>query len=182
MNTDNGYNNAEYLVEKYINEVIRLALVYVRNYEDAQDIAQQVFITYIQKSPVFESDAHAKNWLNKVAVNISRNHLRTKRSEVNLDDLAGVLSADTPVLDLQTDEEERVFRAVMSLKRTYREVIHLYYYDGYDTNEIAKILGIPSASVRTRLARARALLKEILEGGESFEGALQECNESNTGG
>lgn len=179
MNTGNGFNTAEDLVNRYLNDVLRLALVYVRNMEDAEDVSQQVFITYLQKSPVFESEEHAKNWLSKVTVNLSKNFLRSKRNEVNFDELEGVLSTEDTVVDTKTEREERVFKAVMSLKPSYREVIHLYYYSGYDTNEIAKILTLPASSVRSRLARARAALKTILEGGESIERGLQECNEQN---
>ncbi len=172
MSTDNGYNSAEYLVDKFLNDILRLSLIYVRNLEDAQDISQQVFVTYLRKSPHFESEVHAKNWLFKVAVNLSKNQLRSKKSEINFDDLEGVLSTEDEVLDSRTDCEEAVFKAVMSLKSIYREVIHLYYYDGYDTNEIARILGLPSASVRSRLARARKLLEIKLKGGESVGAEL----------
>lgn len=175
MNTDNGYNNAEYLVNSYLNDVLRLALVYVRNMDDAEDVSQQVFVTYLRKSPRFDSEQHAKNWLFKVTVNLSKNFLRAKKTEVNFDDLEGVLSTEDTVFDKRTEREEEVFRAVMSLKHTYREVIHLYYYSGYDTNEIAKLLGLPPSSVRSRLARARSMLEKMLRGGENVENGLQQC-------
>ena len=166
MDTDMRFNNAEYLVERFLNDIIRLCLVYVKNMDDAQDIAQQVFVTYLHKKPIFEHENHAKNWLFKVAVNISKNHLRTLRhGEINFDELEGVLSTSDSGRSSTTERDEQVLEAVLKLKRIYREIIHLYYYCDYSTAEISKILGIPAASVRSRLARARSILEKQLKGG-----------------
>lgn len=175
--TDNRFNNAEYLVDKYLNDIIRMSLVYVKDMDDAQDVAQQVFLTYLKKKPEFESEQHAKNWLIRVTANMSKNHMRSKRSDVSFEELSGVLSTEDTEYNEQIERDNEVLNAVMSLKRVYREVIHLYYYEEYDTGEISKILGIPSSSVRTRLARARTLLEKTLKGGEnSYNGQLQESN------
>lgn len=176
MNADIKANNPEYLVDRYLQDLVRLALVYVHNMDDAEDIAQQVFITYLHKRPLFTDEAHAKNWLFKVTVNASKNHMRSRKSTVNYDDLAGVLSTEDADYG-HTEREQAVLNAVLRLKPAYREVIHLYYYNDYDTNEIAHILGIPTATVRTRLSRARAVLEKELKGGVSLAGQLQECNE-----
>ena len=180
MEADMGFNQTEYLVDRFLNDIIRLSLVYVRNMDDAQDIAQQVFITYLQKKPVFNDENHAKSWLFKVAVNMSKNHIRLQQhNNISYDELEGVLSTDNDTLNKdKTEREEAVFAAVMRLKRIYREIIHLYYYSEYDTNEISKILGIPASSVRSRLTRARAALEKELKGGiGDAERGLQECNE-----
>lgn len=175
MTTDININNIEYLVDEFLPDIVRLALVYVKNMEDAEDIGQQVFVTYLHKKPVFCDNEHAKRWLFKVAVNLAKNALRSKKNMANFDDYANILFTDNIDYGLDSREDE-VVRAVMRLKPSYREVVHLYYYDGYDTNEISKILLIPPATVRTRLARARAELKKMLEGGEKCEIQLQECD------
>ena len=92
MNTEIKANNPEYLVDRYLNDLIRLALVYVKNTDDAEDIAQQVFLTYIHKRPLFTNEAHAKNWLFKVTVNKAKNHLRSLRTTVNYDELIRKMS------------------------------------------------------------------------------------------
>lgn len=176
MNTDIKLNNAEYLVDKYLNDIVKMALVYVRNMDDAEDIAQQVFITYLHKKPIFVDEASAKSWLFKVAVNAAKNHIRRRRDTVNFDDLAGVLFTEDIDYGL-TDDEQAVLNAVLQLKPAFREVIHLYYYNDYDTIEISKILGIPKSTVRTRLVRARSELEKMLKGGEQLATQLQECNE-----
>ena len=173
---DIKHNNAEYLVDKYLNDIIRLSLVYVKNIDDAEDVAQQVFLFYLHKRPEFENDEHAKRWLCKVAVNTSKNYIRARKSTVNFDEISGILSTDD--IDYgHTEKETAVLNAVLRLKSVYREVIHLYYYENYDTNEIAKILGLPPPTVRSRLARARAALEKDLKGEECFEPYLQRCND-----
>lgn len=181
MDTDMGFNNTEYLVDRFLNDIIRLCLVYVKNMDDAQDIAQQVLITYLQKKPTFVSDDHAKNWLLKVAVNISKNYLRTqRRGEISFDELEGAISTGNTESD-RTEREDAVFAAVMRLKQTYREIIHLYYYSNYNTNELSKMLGIPAASVRSRLTRARAALEKELKGGTADDRGIQKRDEPDRG-
>lgn len=161
------YNTAEYLVERFLDDIIRLSLVYVKNIDDAQDIAQQVFITYLQKKPEFENEDHAKNWLFKVTVNLSKNHLRTLRPMVEYETLENVLSTGDDIENIEKSEnDQKVFDAVMSLKPRYREIIHLYYYMGYDTKGISELLGIPEEHVRVRLSRARISLEKKLKGGK----------------
>jgi RNA polymerase sigma-70 factor (ECF subfamily) len=176
MNKDTRFNDAGYLVDKYLNDLIRLALVYVKNTDDAEDIAQQVFLTYLHKRPQFTDEPHAKNWLFKVTANKSKNHLRALKNTVNYDELAGVLSTEDADYG-HTDGEQAVLDAVLRLKPAYREVIHLYFYCDYNTTDISKILGIPQATVRTRLARAKAVLEKDLKGGKLYATQLQECNE-----
>lgn len=177
---DIKHNNAEYLVDKYLNDIVRLSLVYVKNIDDAEDIAQQVFLFYLHKRPEFTDENHAKRWLFKAAVNASKNYIRSRKNTVNYDELSEILSTDD--IDYgHTEQESAVLNAVLRLKSAYREVIHLYYYENYDTNEIAKILNLPPPTVRSRLTRARAALEQELKGEECFEPLLQRCNEQNSG-
>ncbi len=178
MNNDIMVNNAEYLVEKYLSEIIRLALVYVKNMDDAEDIASQVFVIYLHRKPEFNDEQHAKRWFSKVTVNTAKNYIRSRKPTLNYDELANILSTDD--IDYgHTEQETAVLNAVLQLKSAYREVIHLYYYENYDTNEIAKILNLPPPTVRSRLARARAAIEKELKGEKCFEGLLQPCNEQN---
>lgn len=166
---DIRFNTTEYLVDRFLDDIVRLALVYTRKKEDAQDVAQQVFLTYLQRKPIFESEEHAKRWLMKVAVNISKNMLRGRDTRnVSFDLLEGTVADETEDAG-RTAEEEAVFSAVMSLKRGYREVVHLYYYEEMSTAQISELLGITEGGVRVRLARARSMLENKLKGGEYGE-------------
>ena len=66
-------------------------------------------------------------------------------------------------LEFHTNEDRFIWDAVGKLKPIYRAVIHLYYYEGYRQDEIARILGITRTAVQTRMQRAREILKKELD-------------------
>lgn len=152
---------AEQLLKEYGNHVLRLAYSYLHNMQDAEDILQETLIKYLQSAPAFQSPEHEKNWLLRVAANLSKNRIDYNRLR------------ETDELDEKLWEEERedlafVWEAVRELPENYREVIHLYYYEGYSTKEIAKILQSRESTVRSNLKRGREKLKAILKGAYDF--------------
>lgn len=137
--------------------VYRLGLLYLKNEQDAQDIFQEVFLRLFEKDPVFASEEHLKAWLITVTTNCCKNLLRTVwyRRTVPLDELR-----ETVADEEQADMISRLF----CLPLKYRQVLYLYYYEGYSTEEISSMLHIKSATVRTQLKRGRELLKiQIME-------------------
>lgn len=146
-----------YLVQKYINTVFRVALHYTKNPADAEDIVQNTFLKLYQQQKDFQSEEHIRAWLIRVAVNEGKKHLRSPwRSHVPYEEYAASLHFPVP-------EQREVWEEVMALPRKYRLPIYLHYYEGYTTPEIAKLLGIPHATVRTHLSRGRQLLREQLQ-------------------
>jgi RNA polymerase sigma factor (sigma-70 family) len=149
--------NEEEILKKYEKMVIRIAFTNVRNLSDAQDIAQDVFLNMLAKKPRFESEEHQKAWLIRVTINRCKNHRKSfwfSRTEPLPD-----------TLDYLPEEESGVLTAVLSLPQNYRTVIHLYYYEGYNINEISALLRKNPATVGTWLARGRQALKITLKGG-----------------
>lgn len=146
------------LVRRYIDTVFRVALNCVRNPADAEDVTQSVFEKLLRETKSFESEAHIKYWLIRVAVNESRKLLRSPwRTCGSYEDYLGAVAFDDPT---HTD----LFRAVMALPKKYRIAIYLHYYEGYSTREVADILRIPKNTVCSHLKRGRELLKrELLE-------------------
>ncbi|MBQ7818013.1 MAG: RNA polymerase sigma factor [Oscillospiraceae bacterium] len=141
------------LYENYAKDVYRLALSWLRSTHDAQDILQSVFLKLLDKDiTIFPGGEKA--WLLTCTANACKNHLRSfwQRSTQALDDS----------IVLPTKEDKSLWEAVGKLKPTYRAVIHLYYYEGYRQDEIAKILGISRTAVQTRMQRAREILKKEL--------------------
>lgn len=152
---------AERLLKEYGNPVLRLAYSYLHNMQDAEDILQETLIRYLQSVPVFENSEHEKAWLLRVAVNLSKNRIDYNRLR------------ETDELDEKLQQEERedlafVWEAVRELPEHYREVIHLYYYEGYSTKEIAKILQSRESTVRSNLKRGREKLKAVLKEAYDF--------------
>jgi RNA polymerase sigma-70 factor (ECF subfamily) len=123
---------------------------------DAEDVVQETLIKYMKNAPVFENDAHEKAWLMRVASNLSKNKI----------DYNNVRQADE--LDEKLAAEERedlsfVWDAVKSLPDNYRDVLHLFYHEGYSTKEISGILKRNESTVRSDLKRGRDRLKLVLK-------------------
>jgi len=160
---DEAYElKAEKLLDDYGNSILRMAYSYVHNMSDAEDVLQDTLIQYLKAAPHFENPAHEKNWLLRVAGNISKNRIdynKVRESDELNDELVAAGREDLSF----------VWEAVKSLPAIYREVIHLYYYEGYPTAEIASILKEKDSTVRSHLSRGREQLREILKEAYDFE-------------
>ena len=150
------------ILNLYENDLLRLAYSYLHNMEDAEDIVQEAVISYWQKAPENMEPAKEKAWLLTVAANLSKNKIRYKKLR-KTDELSETL--------IQEEREDLsfVWEAVKMLPVKYREVIHLFYYEGYSARDIAKILSRNENSVRSDLRRGRERLKKILKEAYDFE-------------
>jgi len=146
----------EEIVKRNEDKMFRTALAILGGKADAEDIVQDVFVKLFEKQPHFESTEHETAWLIRVTVNHSKNFLRLHwwRKTVPLPD----------TYPAQTDEQQSILQNVLSLPSKYRTVIHLFYYEGYSTKEIAEITKQKESTVREQLTRARRMLKISLEG------------------
>lgn len=153
---------AERLLKEYGNSILRLAYSYVHNMSDVEDILQDTLIQYIKACPEFEASVNEKAWLMRVAGNLSKNRIKYN----------SIRTADELSEQLQSDEAEDlsfVWDAVKELPTKYSEVIHLYYYEGYSTAQIAEILSKNEQTVRSLLQRGRSRLKTVLKEVYDFE-------------
>ena len=148
--------DTEQVVRRYADMVYRLAYSYARSRSDADDIFQEVFLRYVRKKPVFDSDEHCKAWLLRVTANCAKKHLANpfRQRTQPLDDAIPFPSLLNP----------RSMMRCGSFRPRYRAVIHLFYYEGCSTEEIARLLGRKPSTVRTQLTRARAELARLLKG------------------
>ena len=159
---------AEEILSTIGNSILRLALSYLHNIEDAEDILQETMIKFVTVRPVFESESHRKAWLMRVASNLAKNRIDYNRvrdtMELN-EEIVGEVQED---LD-KGDEYKAIWDAVRSLPVHQREAIHLFYQEGYSAAEIAQITGRREATVRSDLKRARDKLREMLKEASDFE-------------
>ena len=159
-------------MEEYkFNECVRtqskrlnlIALSFTKNHADAEDILQNVYLKLFNCKKEFESDEHIAKWLTKVCINESKDLLRLhfRKRSVPLEEAINLSCIDnTQDIDL--------IKAVMSLPKNQRAVIHLFYFEDLQINEIAKLLGIKESTVKARLSRARQKLKAKL-GDDDYE-------------
>ena len=144
-------------IEKYSDMVYRIALTRSGTVENAEDIFQEVFIKYSQKSPKFENEEHRKAWIIRVTINLSKNmsNQAWNKRTINLDEN----------ISFENKEESDIFSIVSELPENYKTVIYLFYYEGYKVTEIAKILKKREGTIKTWLSRSRQILKNKIEGG-----------------
>lgn len=148
----------EQVMDVYGDMVFRTAYTLVKNKPDAEDVAQEVFLSLLRTQPVFESAEHQKAWLLRATINRCKSFFRSAWQSKTQ-----ALAEDFPA-EAFTGEELGVMQAVGALKPRYREVVYLYYIQGYAVKEIATLLRVPQNTVLSRMARARALLKDALKG------------------
>lgn len=153
---------AERILKEQGNSILRCAYSYLHNMSDAEEILQDVLIQYMKTEPAFQNPQHEKAWLLTVAANLSKNRIKYHRLR-ETDELKEELASE------QREDLSFVWEAVKNLPQTQREVIHLFYQEGFSTKEIAEILQRKEATVRTDLRRARLKLKEILKEEYDFE-------------
>lgn len=151
-------------IERHADTVRRLCLIRLKNEADTEDIFQNVFLKYALSCVDFESAEHEKAWFIRVTINACKDLLKSffRSRTVPLEEL---LEQPAQVPRDYTD----VLEAVLTLPQKYRDVVYLYYYEGYGAEEIGQLLRKSVNTVYTWLARARKLLREKL-GGDWDEG------------
>ena len=136
--------------------IYRLAFSQTQNKNDADDVFQEVFLRYIKGRKTFESEEHEKAWLIRVTINCSKKLWNSAwfRHTVALDEN----------ISFEMPQENEIYHALLQLPQIYRTVIHLFYYEDMSVAQISGVLGMKDSAVRTRLTRARDLLRTRLKG------------------
>ena len=153
-------SDAAAFVRRYSGMILRLCFTYSLGRADAQDICQNVFLKLLQSDRSFDSEGETRAFIIRMTVNECKDVLKSgwRRRSVPLDEL---IEREAPFL---AAEDTGVLAAVQRLPVRYREAVYLYYYEGYNAEEIAAMVGAKPAAVRQRLARAREKLRKELEG------------------
>jgi RNA polymerase sigma factor (sigma-70 family) len=142
------------IYDRNFDSVYRISYMYMRNKYDAEDITQSVFTKMITKNKMFENIDHEKAWLTLVTINTCKNHFKTWWNR----------NVSYEEIELgKNDSKDEVLEVVLNLPIKYKDIIYLYYYEGYSTKEIASLIGKNENTIRSNLKRARHLLKEALK-------------------
>ena len=157
MQSEQEFNLA---VEQYLNMVYRIALNWFGSVHDAEDAAQEVMLRLWKNTSGFEGDAHLRHWLVRVTINVCKDLSRApwRLHSVPLAQAPPQPCADEP-------EAQAVVEEILRLPKKYRVPLYLYHSEGYSVREISALLKANPSTIRTRLSRARELLKHQLEEG-----------------
>lgn len=150
-------NEIAEIYKRHVKTVYRICYTYMKNPADTEDVVSDTFVKMIKSAPTFNGEEHEKAWLIRTAVNACKDVLKHwSRHNVDIADYSDKLEA---VEALETDD---VICGVCALPNKYKAVIHLYYYEGYTSVQIAGVLHKPQSTIRNYLHEARKLLKERL--------------------
>ncbi len=150
------------LVDRYQGPIFNVALRMLNNFDDAEDVAQSVFVKAFERLLSFDPKYKFFSWIYRMAVNESINFM-SKRKPVEAMP-AQVVAPDKRPDERFDDQElnERVHRAIMELQIDYRAVIILKHFEEFSYQEIGFILEIPEKTVKSRLFTSRRQLRDIL--------------------
>lgn len=144
--------NIDKVIDQYGDMVTRICIMNLRNCDDAKDCFQDVFIKLYHHDD-FESDDYLKAWLIRVSMNTCKDYQRKfYRPSINIDD----------VIVAYQQEELKLLPVLLTMSDKYKNILYLYYYEGYKVYEISCILHIKENTVKSRLKRGRTILKRKL--------------------
>ena len=152
----------EDLVNRYSKMVFQIAYQNCFIKSDSEDIMQEVIIKLWKNINKIKNEEHLKAWLIRTTINTTIDNNRTSKSKYEV-------SLEENEEEYFEKEELEIINELKKLKPVSRNIIYLYYYQGYKTKEIAKILNMNINTVSTNLSRAKQELKTILEeGGDNY--------------
>ena len=146
------------LYDRYVDMLYKICMVYLKNENDAKDGVQEIFLKLWEKRPSFSDQEHEKAWLIRIAKNHCINQLKSSwfRKRSDPPDWSAIPAEEA-------EEDTELLELVMSLPVKFREVLYLYYYEGYSVREISRLLDRKESTLQSRLAAGREKLKERIK-------------------
>jgi RNA polymerase sigma-70 factor (ECF subfamily) len=177
-------DTTEAVIARYTRTVYSVALTHTGNRADADDVFQEVFLAYHRAHPVFVSEEHRKAWLLRTTLNhclkVTQGAWRTRTAALDEAALAGAGAEangrhSVEDVTLASEQQDLIFRAMQALPPDYRTAIHLFYFEDLPVATIAEVLDVQPGTVKTRLSRARAMMREQMQAGAAPAGGAQEA-------
>ncbi len=151
------------LYKLYSKAMYNVGLRITQSEEEAEDVLQEAFINAFRNIDSYRGDATFGAWLKRIVVNKAINAVNRKKHDPIPNDERWDVAEEEPVTEYGEGlTVERVKRCIEELPDGYRMVLSLYLLEGYDHQEIAKIMGITESTSKSQLNRAKAKLRELL--------------------
>lgn len=162
------------IMDTYGRGIQQLVFTYVNDFATAEDLTQEIFLKCYKKLHTFKRQSSLKTWLYSIAINHCKDHLRSwqQRNFVYNDQLLIESEAkefNTEEKMIKKSEQESLVSAVLRLDLKYREVVYLYYYEELTTREISQLTKDNENTIKTRLKRAKQMIKDQLAKGDFDE-------------
>lgn len=167
VSEDNRELVIDRLMEGYGDDILHFVYTYVKNRATAEDLTQEIFLKCYEKLPQFKGEASMKTWLYRIASNHCKDYLRSwhyRKISLNNKVAEFLPSREKQVEEavIAKNEENQLAFAVMTLPINYREVVFLHYYEELTLMEMSTVTGVNINTLKTRLKRAKELLKDSL--------------------
>ncbi|HYS78787.1 MAG TPA: sigma-70 family RNA polymerase sigma factor [Candidatus Dormibacteraeota bacterium] len=153
------------LIRRYQRLVATAALRMGIPREEVEDVSSEVFYKVYRSLARYRPEHALSTWLYRITVNAALDHRRSTRHESRMEEISPTLSDGRPSLDRQAGDKERarlLHEALGRIPSHYRAPLVLAHIEGLPLEEIARALDLPEGTIKSRLFRARALLKEII--------------------
>jgi RNA polymerase sigma-70 factor (ECF subfamily) len=154
------------VIRKYRQPLFQHAAYILKNYEEAIDVAQEVFIKALREKRFYDAEFKIKAWLYRVTRNLCFNMVRDRRRRSAILDSMPKKRKDDAVQDVmvfRSEQQQAMFEALQRLTKNHREILQLRYYQDLSYAEISETLDIALGTVMSRLSRAKRRLAEAIE-------------------
>lgn len=160
--TEEHFNS---LIDEYGTEILRLCFLYLKDYQLAEDACQDAFLKVYKSFHSFNELSTEKTWITKICINTCKNYLRNPwKRKVTLENKE-FIQEKVPDKEIFAElGKSELFNSIMKLRKNYKEIILMYYYQQLSVKEISQILNISESNAFARFSRARQLLKDELGG------------------
>jgi RNA polymerase sigma factor (sigma-70 family) len=152
------------IVNQYKNKVLSLCFSYTRDYQEAEDLSQEVFISLYRNLQSFRGDCSISTYIYRIALSKCLDFKRKRSIKGFLTGLFNLQTTETPDID----ERNHIRQCILSLPEDLKTPVLLYYYMGLSQGEIGEILKVPQKTVEGRIYRAKKRLKKELEKGDEL--------------
>ena len=162
------------LMDTYGEDVYKLAFLYMRNQQSAEDVHQEVFYKVMKSYHKFKHESSEKTWLFRITINTCKDMLKQswfRRVSIFDSEEKFQKGYELPVNMEEKETNQGLYELILKMPSRYREVILLYYYEDLTYEEVANILHIPQGTVQSRLSRGRQKLKKMMEESGEFHGS-----------
>lgn len=163
-----NHENISKLIDDYGLSILHLAYSFVRNRQTAEDLSQEIFIKCFEKLDSFKGESNIQTWLYRIAINHCKDYLRSWHyRKVQVSEYASTLFSKNEVgpedLYLKKINNTELINDIFKLPVKYREIIILYYFHEISLKEIAEINSINLNTAKSRMTRAKEILKRHIQ-------------------
>ena len=151
--------NFERIVYSYSDMLYRIALHYVRNTAEAQDMVQQCFLKMLENNTVFESTDHEKAWLIRVCINLCKDSLKSSWTKK----VSSIQDRDFQSPQYEIDDRFPLLSYIRTLPPNQKAAIYLFYYEDMPVSQVARVMGAKQNTVLSWLRRGRKTLEKLIK-------------------